>query len=164
MKTNKNSPNPNRKISSDIKINLDVRCDVIDFSRRKFADIIKKTTIKFGIKNAVINFAVVDDAEIISINHQFLKKKKITDVISFDLSDSNSDKKVFDIAVNAQLAQKQAEIKKHSGQAEIALYCLHGLLHQLGFDDLTAADAAKMHKTEDKILEEFGYGKVFSGR
>ena len=162
MKTNKNSPN--RKVSSDIKINIDARCDVIDFSRRKFADIIKKTASKFGLKNAVINFAVVDDAQIVCMNHQFLKKKKITDVISFDLSDSNSDKKVFDIAVNAQLAQKQAEIKKHSGQAEIALYCLHGLLHQLGFDDLTAADAAKMHKTEDKILEEFGYGKVFSGR
>ena len=164
MKTNKNSPNPNRKISSDIKINLDVRCDVIDFSRRKFADIIKKTTIKFGIKNAVINFAVVDDAEIISINRQFLNKKKITDVISFDLSDANGDKKVFDVAVNAQLAQRQAEITKHSEQAELALYFLHGLLHQLGFDDLTAADAARMHKTEDKILEEFGYGKVFSGR
>ncbi|MHB0946104.1 MAG: rRNA maturation RNase YbeY [Sedimentisphaerales bacterium] len=164
MKTNKNSPNPNRKISSDIKINVDVRCDVIDFSRRKFADLLKKTASKFGIKNAVINFAVVDDAEIISINRQFLNKKKITDVISFDLSDANGDKKVFDVAVNAQLAQRQAETTKHSEQAELALYFLHGLLHQLGFGDLTAADAVKMHKTEDKILEEFGYGKVFSGR
>jgi probable rRNA maturation factor len=164
MKMNKNSNRPNRKISSDIKINIDVRCNVINFSRRKFADIIKKTAIKFGLKNAIINFAVVDDAETININRQFLNKNKITDVISFDLSDVDGDKKVFDIAVNAQLAQRQAEIKKHGGQAELALYFLHGLLHQLGFDDLTIVDAAKIHKTEDKILEEFGYGKVFSGR
>ncbi|MFA6187101.1 MAG: rRNA maturation RNase YbeY [Phycisphaerae bacterium] len=162
MKMNKNSNSPNRKISSDIKINIDVRCDIINFGRRKFTDIIKKTAIKFGLKNAIINFAVVDDAEIVIINRQFLGKSKITDVISFDLSDDN--KKVFDIAVNAQLAQRQAEIKKHNDQAELMLYCLHGLLHQLGFDDLTTAEAAKMHKTEDKILEEFGYGKVFSGQ
>jgi len=164
MKMNKNSNSPNKKLSSDIKINIDVRCDVISFGRRKFADIIKKTALKFGLKNAIINFAVVDDVEIANINRQFLNKNKITDVISFDLSDFGSDKKVFDIAANAQLAQRQAEIKKHSGQAELALYFLHGLLHQLDFDDLTAADAAKMHKAEDKILEEFGYGKVFSGQ
>jgi probable rRNA maturation factor len=157
---NKNSPN--RKISSDIKINVDVRCDVINFSRRKFADTIKKAAIKFSLKNAIINFAVVDDKEIVNINSKFLSKNKITDVISFDLSDADGDNKVFDIAVNAQLAQRQAEIKKHSNQAELALYFLHGLLHQLGFDDLTTADAAKMHKAEDKILEESGYGKVFN--
>jgi probable rRNA maturation factor len=159
-----NKNNPNRKISSDIKININVYCDAINFSRRKFTDIIKKTALKFGLKNAIMNFAVVDDAEIVNINRQFLNKSKITDVISFDLSDADSDKKVFDIAVNARLAQRQAKIKKHSEMAELALYFLHGLLHQLGFDDLTTVDAAKMHKTEDKILEEFGYGKVFSGR
>lgn len=159
---NKNRSSPNRKISSDIKINIDVRCDVVGFSRRKFSDILKKTALKFGLKNAIINFSVVDDTEIVAINHQFLNKKKITDVISFDLSDA--DKKVFDIAINAQLAQRQAEIKKHNSQAELALYFLHGLLHQLGFDDLTTADATKMHKTEDEILEKFGYGKVFSGQ
>jgi probable rRNA maturation factor len=152
----------NRKISSEIKINIDVRCDVVGFNRRKFCDIIKKTTLKFGLKNAIINFSVINDAEMIVINRQFLGKNKITDVISFDLSDG--DKKIFDIAVNAQLAQRLAETKKHSCQAELVLYCLHGLLHQLGFDDLTAADADKMHKTEDKILEEFGYGKIFSGQ
>ena len=153
----------NKKKSSDIKINIDARCDTIDFSRRKFVDIIKQTAVKFGLKNAIITFAVVDDAEIISINRQFLGKNKITDVISFNLSDADSDNKIFDIAVNAQLAQRQAKIKKHSDQAELALYFLHGLLHQLGFDDLTIADAAKMHKMEDKILEELGYGKIFAG-
>jgi probable rRNA maturation factor len=158
---NKNSLN---KSSSDIKINIDVRCDAVDFGQRKFADIIKKTALKFGLKKAIINFAVVDNAEIVSLNRQFLGKNKITDVISFDLSDDKGDKKVFDIVVNAKLAQKQAKLKKHSGQAELALYFLHGLLHQLGFDDLTAVDAAKMHRMEDKILEKFGYGKVFSGQ
>jgi probable rRNA maturation factor len=161
MKTNKHRPNKNKK-SSGIKISIDMRCDAIKFGRRKFFNIIKKTALKFGLKNAAINFAIVDDREMVNINRKFLGKKKITDVISFDLSDVDSDKKILDIAVNAQLAQRQAEIKNHSSRAELLLYFLHGLLHQLGFDDLTTTDAVKMHKTEDRILEDAGYGKVFN--
>lgn len=154
----------NKQPCSGIKIYIDVRCKHIDFSRRKFAEFLRKTAFRLGLKNAVINFIIVDDAEMMRINRKFLGKNKITDVISFDLSDAGSKQKIFDIVINSQLADRQAAIKKHGGQAELALYCLHGLLHQLGFDDLTAADAARMHKEEDKILNSFGYGKVFSGQ
>ena len=72
------------------------------------------------------------------------------------------DAKVFDIAVNAEMAQRQAQVAGHSAESELALYFLHGLLHNLGFDDATNEQASKMHKTEDEILEKFGYGVVYN--
>ena len=159
MKTKKN--NPDKDFLSGITVNINVRCDAVDFNRRKMEKMAKQVASRFGVKKAQINFAVVDDEEIIGINHKFLNKNKTTDAISFDLSDSGNAERFFDIAINAQMAQKQAKARDHSCEAEIALYFLHGLLHTLGFDDILTKDAAKMHKTEDKILEEFGFGKVF---
>jgi probable rRNA maturation factor len=95
------------------------------------------------------------------MNRRFLDKNAATDVISFDVSDDDSKEKTFDIAVNAQMAKKQAQSRGHTAQAELALYILHGLLHNLGFDDVTSRKAAKMHETEDDILEKFGFGAVY---
>ena len=159
MKTKKN--NPDKGFVSGITVNINVRCDAVNFDRRKVADMAKRVASRFGVKKARINFVVVDDEEIIGINRQFLNKNKTTDVISFDISGVDSTERLFDIVINAQMAQKQAKLRGHSCQAELALYFLHGLLHNLSFDDFLTKDAAKMHKTEDEILEEFGYGKVF---
>ena len=52
----------------------------------------------------------------------------------------------------------------HDAEAELALYVVHGLLHNIGYDDLTEADARKMHGMEDEILECFGYGTVYNSR
>ena len=151
-----------RSDNEKIAVNIDVHCDIIKFDGNRITDMVRQVAERFGIDRAKINFAVADDEEITGLNSQFLNKNKTTDVISFDLSDEGKGEKFFDIAVNAQLAQRQAEARGHSGQAELALYFLHGLLHNLGFDDILAKDAVKMHKTEDEILEKFGLGTVYN--
>jgi probable rRNA maturation factor len=122
----------------------------------------QKVAGRFGAKKARINFAVLGDDQIIGLNRKFLSKTGTTDVISFDLSDDEDSLRFFDIVVNAEMAIRQAKSRGHKSQAELALYFLHGLLHNLGFDDSTAKEAVKMHKTEDDILQEFGYGVVYN--
>lgn len=148
--------------TADISVNIELQCDIIDIDLDKISNMVKQVALRFGIIEAQINFIVADDEEIININKQFLDKSDATDVISFDLSDETEKAKLFDIAVNAQMAQRQAEKRGHSNEAEIALYFLHGLLHNLGFDDILSDDAVKMHKAEDEILKEFGYGVVYN--
>ena len=104
----------------------------------------------------------LNDEEILAANRQFLKHDYITDVISFDLSEQSGNNRCFDIIVNGDLAVSQAEKRKHSPDAELALYICHGLLHCLGFDDRNDADAKKMHQTEDDILQTFGFGVVYN--
>lgn len=153
-----------RSDNKKIAVNIDIHCDIIKFDRNRIIDMVRQVAERFDIDKAKINFVVADDEEITGLNGQFLNKNKITDVISFDLSDKDKGERFFDIVVNAQMAQRQAEARDHSGQAELALYFLHGLLHNLGFDDILAKDAAKMHKTEDEILEEFGFGAVYNNK
>ncbi len=116
-----------------------------------------------------ISIAIVDDAEIRKLNSQFLNHKRTTDCLSFDLSDTeeesatgNRKSKIFDLVVNGEMAVRQANLRGHSSEAELALYITHGLLHNLGFDDSTPSQAQTMHETEDEILQQLGYGLVYN--
>ena len=117
-----------------------------------------------------ISIAIVGDDEIKRLNKQFLNHDRTTDCLSFDLSDEqqstykNLTFKIIELVVNGQMAARQANQRNHSGRAELALYITHGLLHQLGFDDSTTAQAKKMHDKEDKILQQLGYGIVYNTR
>lgn len=116
-----------------------------------------------------ISIVIVNDTQIQKLNSQFLNCKATTDCLSFDLSNDekklkikNQKSKIFELVVNGEMAAKQANLRGHSSEAELALYITHGLLHNLGFDDSTLSLARKMHNTEDKILQQFGYGMVYN--
>lgn len=117
---------------------------------------------RFKLKKATVSIAIVDDTQIRKLNKQFLNKNTVTDCLSFDLSDDDKDsEKSFELVVNAEMAAREAELRGHSREAELALYITHGLLHNLGFDDSTPAKSKKMHETEDEILRQFGYGLIY---
>ena len=115
-------------------------------------------------KPTVVSIAIVDDAEIRKLNSRFLNRKSNTDCLSFDLSDGKQPQssRLFELIVNGQMAVRQANLRNHSPEAELALYIIHGLLHNLGFDDSTETKAKKMHDMEDKILQQLGYGLVYN--
>jgi probable rRNA maturation factor len=119
---------------------------------------------QFGISRARISIGIVDDTEIAVLNQRFLNHEGTTDCLSFDLSDETEPQgqKVFDLIVNGALALREAARRGHAAEAELALYITHGLLHDLGFDDATDAQARRMHRTEDEILLHLGYGLVYN--
>lgn len=111
-----------------------------------------------------ISIAIVDDLQFRELNGRFLNRNTVSDCLSFDLSDDDKadSPKLFEIIVNGELATRQAGLRDHSGEAELALYITHGLLHNLGFDDSSAQLAQKMHEVEDEILQQLGYGIVYN--
>jgi len=138
-----------------------------------------------GVDSAQVSIAVVDDAVIRELENRYHGIDEATDVLSFDMRDeitgesdpsgktdsdggsgsadeSESVPQVdCEIVINAQQALSVAQAGGHEPGAELNLYLVHGLLHQLGFDDRTAAQAEKMHKKEDQLLDQLGFGEVF---
>lgn len=119
---------------------------------------------RFAVARAVVGIGIVNDAEMRKLNRRFLGRRANTDCLSFDLSDEADpdEPRVFDLIVNGELAAREAARRGHTGEAELALYVTHGLLHQLGFDDATDRQAARMHRMEDEILRDCGYGLVYN--
>jgi probable rRNA maturation factor len=135
----------------------------------KLKKLVKAVCTRFKLSKAVISIAIVDDTKIRKLNKQFLNQDRPTDCLSFNLSDKKwnipggtNSAKSFELVVNAKMAVRQAKLRGHSSEAELALYITHGLLHNLGFDDSTKKQAEKMHKTEDEILQKLGYGHVYN--
>jgi probable rRNA maturation factor len=131
---------------------------------QKIKKLVQSVCRRFNLKKVMVSIAVVDNKQIRKLNERFLNRKKNTDCLSFDLSQMGTSPKVFDIIVNGQLAKSQAAKRGHSAQAELMLYITHGLLHNLGFDDLSISDAKKMHRLEDEILQSHGFGQVYESK
>ena len=145
-----------------IKTNFYLEVPPADIDLSRFRTLIVNICRQFKVPQAVINIRIVDDAGITDVHRQFLGLSTATDVISFDLSDDFEPGRTFELAVNLQMAARQAAQRGHSTEAELALYITHGLLHHLGFDDATPAQARNMHAMEDSILQKNGFGIVYS--
>ena len=149
----------------DITVQIAKSFDGLEVDFSKLTKLVKSVCSRFRPSKATVSIAIVDDAEIRRVNKEFLSCDCPTDCLSFDLSDEKSRSKatkLFELVVNGEMALKEAKLRGHSGKAELALYVTHGLLHNLGFDDSTKAEAKKMHDTEDEILQQLGYGLVYN--
>lgn len=118
------------------------------------------------INDASISLAIVDDQAIKQLKEKYFGIAKVTDVISFDLSDdpdqSPPSSMDCEVVVNINQAVRFAQKRQSDPQAELNLYVVHGLLHQLGFDDQTPQQAQVMHQREDQLLCDLGFGNVFN--
>jgi probable rRNA maturation factor len=147
----------------DIVVQIAKNFKNIDILPTKLKKLVKITCNRFKLSKATISIAIVDDTQIRKLNKQFLSKNSPTDCLSFDLSDNKKGSiKSFELVVNGEMAVRQAKLRGHSSEAELALYITHGLLHNLGFDDSTQNHARKMHDTENEILQQLGYGPVYN--
>ena len=135
----------------------------IDVRLPKLKKLVRAVCSRFKLSKATVSIAIVGDAEIRKASKQFANRNTATDCLSFDLSDDDAGPaKSFELMVNAERAVKEARLRGHSSEAELALYITHGLLHNLGFDDSTRSRAKKMHDTEDEILQQLGFGLVYN--
>lgn len=148
----------------DMVVQVAEEFDGLEVDLPKLEKLVRAVCKRFRLSRATISIAIVDDARIRKVNKQFLGRDDPTDCLSFDLSDEDANSaKSFELLVNAERAIREASLRGHSSEAELALYVIHGLLHNLGFDDSTDNEARKIHDTENEILEELGYGSVYGG-
>lgn len=109
-----------------------------------------------------LDVAVVGAARMARLNAEHLGHAGPTDVLSFDLGAGPSGGLCAQIVVCSDVAVRQARRRGHSPEKELLLYITHGLLHAMGYDDQTPADARAMHAREDELLEAFGVGRVYA--
>lgn len=105
-----------------------------------------------GVLAGELNILIVNDAAMRRWHFRHMKKRSTTDVLSFDLRAHPDEPLCADLVVCFDVALRQAKKRGHEPRLELLLYCLHGLLHMLGHDDLTPADHQLMHQREDQLL------------
>jgi probable rRNA maturation factor len=92
---------------------------------------------------AEVNVVLVSDRRIAQLHQKFMNLPGPTDVLTFEHGE---------IVISVETAQENAQRFKSSAEDEIGLYLVHGLLHLLGFDDRTAAQARAMEAIQAQIF------------
>jgi len=92
-----------------------------------------------------VAIAILPDARVKSLNRQFRRKNKGTDVLAFP----GNGEYLGDIAISRGIAQKQAKLLGHSLAVELRVLALHGLLHLLGYDH--ERDNGRMARAEARL-------------
>jgi len=112
---------------------------------------------------AALTIYVTTDTEIRALNRKFHATNAATDVLSFPMERSADKPHPYlgDVVISYERARVQARPRKRRGVSEAArwriadeldLLAVHGILHLLGYDDLTPRGRAKMWKRQEEIL------------
>lgn len=109
-----------------------------------------------------LSIALVGDAQMSELHHEFLGILGPTDVLTFELeADPRRRITAGEIAICVPEARRQARQRGGKTENEVLLYAVHGVLHLCGFDDRTDRGYQAMHRREDQILTALGIGPVF---
>ena len=112
-----------RKVVRKLLAHLKVRCDEID--------------IHFVTKNAIAK-----------LHEEHFDDPTPTDTISFPLDETH----LGIVFVCPAVAKEYAAAHNLDPTAETTLYLIHGILHLLGYDDLTPKDRRRMEQKERACL------------
>jgi len=98
-----------------------------------------------------VTVAIVPDARVRALNHEYRRKDTPTDVLSFPAEERGH---LGDVVIAAGVARRQARAAGHSLQTELRVLALHGLLHLLGYDH--ERDDGQMARVERRLRRQGG--------
>ncbi|MDI9358020.1 MAG: rRNA maturation RNase YbeY [Phycisphaerales bacterium] len=98
-----------------------------------------------------INFIFTDDKSLKAINVKYLNHNYNTDVITFDLSET--DKVFAEVYISVDTVYKNAKIYKTFFNTEIARVIFHACLHLVGYQDKTTSQKKNMVFQENLYLD-----------
>ena len=99
----------------------------------------------------------VSDNELLLINNKHLNHDYYTDIITFDYSRGN--RISGELFISVERVKDNAVTLGLTYESELSRVIAHGILHLIGFKDMTKEEAAVMRSKEDEVLaylEKYG--------
>lgn len=111
-----------------------------------------------------ISIRIVDKNESQTLNHQFRKKDKPTNVLAFPFETPEKLDIAYlgDLVICAPIVAKEAREQHKLLKAHWAHMVIHGSLHLQGYDHIKKNDAFIMENLEIKLLTELKYPNPYN--
>lgn len=100
---------------------------------------------------ARVNYIFCSDDYLAALNHQYLNHKTLTDIITFDHSESGQEIEG-DVFISVDRVRENARTFKTTMDEELHRVLVHGVLHLIGYTDKTSSQKSRMRKKEDAYL------------
>jgi probable rRNA maturation factor len=100
-----------------------------------------------------VSVLVVGDAAIRALNRRWRRHDRATDVLSFPAGDGPGPARLLgDVVISAPRAALQAKRFGVTFDRELQRLLVHGILHLMGFDHMTAGERRTMRAEEERLL------------
>jgi len=108
-----------------------------------------KEELNFSIETLTINFISADT--ILTINKHYLNHHHTTDIITFNYSGNqvHLDGELF---ISIEDSRNNSHIYGCTHDSELFRLIAHGILHLMGYDDITVSQKRKMKKIENLLV------------
>ncbi len=108
--------------------------------------------LEAGVKRAELSVSFVGRSMIRRLNRDYLGHDRVTDVISFNLSEGAGGALVGDVYICVLVAREQAARFAVSAEEELFRLAAHGTCHLLGYDHRDAAGREEMHQLQERAV------------
>lgn len=129
------------------------KIEEVKVNKKEISEIVDKIFRRESYRAGNINIIITSDRRLLEINKKYLKRDYLTDIITF-----GSIKKE---AINGEIYISYERVKfnaeKYSDKnIELELYriIIHGILHLMGYNDLSVQEKLQMTQKEDFYLKE----------
>lgn len=120
--------------------------------RKKIRKTIDALANNHGYIISQINYIFMSDEELNEINQTHLQHDDYTDIITFDLSDTEAciDGEIY---ISIERVFENAITFKTTKELELVRVICHGVLHLMGYKDKSEIDSKKMRDAENLSIE-----------
>jgi rRNA maturation RNase YbeY len=123
-------------------------------TRKALRQLLNQTANNEGYEIQNITYVFMSDDELLEINQQHLQHDDYTDIITFDLSDTEASVDG-EIYVSIDRIKDNASKFNCTTEQELVRVLSHGLLHLLGYKDKSDSDILKMREKEAACLTNY---------
>jgi len=154
-----------------VEVTDEQNCLTVDsaFVREVITDVLKTE----GVYSADVSIALVDNATIRRLHREFMNDDTDTDVLSFPLDagepprerpppdPTGAQRRGYGRNPNGEVVvsvEKATQVAAEFGWRpldEVILYAVHGVLHLVGYDDLTSDEKRLMRSRERSLLDRW---------
>lgn len=113
--------------------------------------------------SGTVAVALSSDASVQVLNGQFRGKPKPTNVLSFPAGEGVPEGFIGDVILAAETVRREADEQGVPFAHHVQHLVVHGILHLLGYDHISAADAERMEAIEISILSKLGVANPYTG-
>ena len=100
-----------------------------------------------------LSYIFCSDEFLLKMNRDYLAHDYYTDIITFDMSES--ERIVGEVYISVDRVRENAATFKTTAKRELHRVIFHGALHLCGYKDKTKGDQAEMRGKEDVLLKRY---------
>jgi probable rRNA maturation factor len=116
-----------------------------------------------GAIPGIVSVALSSDANVALLNERFRGKAKPTNVLSFPAGAGAPEGQFGDLILALETVEREAQEQGIPFEHHLQHLVVHGVLHLLGYDHETTADAERMEAIEIVILSKLGVANPYTG-